>query len=131
LKHLAFALLFLAVPALAQDSEIDARRLGVMVDESEAALHALSPAWAVEQAGDDDADVAATVRRFARMAARACQAKLMGPQFCATPYDPPWLATTPADPRAALDDAAAHIGAFWSEVCARAKPASPNVCVME
>jgi hypothetical protein len=115
-KRLAFALLLFAMPAAAQDGDlsIDAHRLGVMVDESDAALHALSPAWTIDQ-NDDDADLGAIAARFARMQTQACQAKLVGAEVCG------------AAP--AKGNAAEQISAFWRHVCALAK--RPDLCVME
>lgn len=130
-------LLALAWPAHAQADastlQIDARRLGVMVDQSQAALHALAPrGWPDAADGDgDDGDafaaLAAAVARYDAMVARACRANLAAPRFCGAPYDPPWLASRPpgdAALRAEIDEAGDRISSFWSEVCARASQAT-------
>ncbi|HEY1631575.1 MAG TPA: hypothetical protein VGF56_09675 [Rhizomicrobium sp.] len=108
------AAMSVVAPAFAQDSEIDLHRLDAMIDQSQAALHALSPAWAIDQ-NDDDADLSAVTARFVRMQAQACQAKLVGPEFCGAPP--------------VSNDAAERITAFWHQVCTLAK--RPDLCVME
>jgi hypothetical protein len=138
------ALVLSAAPALAQSDtelQIDARRLGVMVDQSDAALHLLSSTWPLGQSvtdenGDAFTVLIAAVRRYDAMMAQACRAKLVGPELCAAPYDPPWLKGKPPAPdaaRAAVDEASARITPFWSAVCARAKKASgdASLCAME
>lgn len=139
MRSLALAILIFVAPAFAQDGDpsIDAHRLGVMVDESNAALHAIAPEFPAAQPADDGDDtysaLVSATQRFATMQAQACRAKLMGPAFCGAPYDPAWLTHKPADLRAAIDEASARIAAFWSDACARAKKATGNAdfCAME
>jgi len=143
---LLFATLLLAAflgaaPGLAQsDTElvIDARRLVVMVGQSQAALHYIDPAFPAEQyaedvEGDAYSELTAAIHRFELTRARACHDNLVAPQFCGPPYNPSWLKARPADLRAALDDAGARITPFWSAACARArdKGANANLCAIE
>ena len=85
-----------------------------MIDQSQAALHVLSPGWTMDQS-DDSADLSAILARFTRMQAQACQAKLVGAEQCGAPP--------------AKEDAAERILTFWHTVCAEAKRA--DLCVME
>ncbi|HEY2068820.1 MAG TPA: hypothetical protein VGG48_04640 [Rhizomicrobium sp.] len=140
-SKIPLALLFLAAPALAQSDvelTIETHRMSLMMEQADAALHILSPAWPISQPADDgDGDAYAQLlyatNRFNRTIAQACRAKLADPKFCAAPYDPPWLKTKPADLHAAVEDASTHITPFWTDVCARAKPktADASLCVME
>ncbi|HEX3672977.1 MAG TPA: hypothetical protein VHU87_01770 [Rhizomicrobium sp.] len=138
------ALVLSAAPALGQSDtelQIEARRLGAMVDQSDAALHLLSSTWPLGQSvGDENGDafavLIAAVRRYDAMMLQACRAKLVGPELCAAPYDPPWLKAkppTPAAARAAVNEAGARITPFWSAVCTRAKKATgdTSLCAME
>ncbi|MGH6873234.1 MAG: hypothetical protein ACREHE_17190 [Rhizomicrobium sp.] len=138
---LILATLLAAAPALAQsDTEltIDARRLGVMVDQSEAALHVLDPASPMAQPvegpeGDAYSELVSATRRFGVMLARACREKLADARFCGAPYAPSWLKTRPADLRAAIDGAGDRITPFWTDVCTRAKSRTPDtsLCAIE
>jgi hypothetical protein len=128
-----FLLTLLSLPAFAQtddgDPLIDARRLGVMIDQSEAALHAIAPTFPAVQSRDDGdgdayAELVSAVRRYDATVAQACRARLVGPRFCGTPYDPSWLSTPPSDLRAAIDEAGDRITPFWNALCAQARKAT-------
>ncbi len=136
----ALAFVCLAAPALAQsdgDPQIDATRLGVMIDQAGAALHAIEPKFPDPQAasgaveGDAYTQLTSAVRRYDALIAQACRAALVGAQFCGAPYDPPWLNRQPPDLRAAIDEASNRVSALWRDVCGRAKKTDPAICVME
>lgn len=137
------AMLFLTVPALAQDYDdyqLEARRFDIMVDQSETALHVIASGWRAAPPadygdGDDDAYgmLLRATHRFNTTVERACRANLADAKFCGAPYAPPWLKNKPADLRGAFDDAAGRIIPFWEEVCTRARAKTPDAspCVME
>jgi hypothetical protein len=130
-----------AAPAMAQDDtdmQIEARRLGAMVEQSRAALHIIAPTWPVAQSveeADIDAygELVRATRRFDTMLAQACREKLADPKFCGPPYAPAWLKAKPRDLRAAIEDATGRITPFWANVCGRAKAKSgdTNLCAIE
>jgi hypothetical protein len=116
---------------------IDAGRLGVMVDQSEESLKALTPTVKEQDLGPASAqrayafhELVAAVLRYNLVAGDACGAGVVPAKLCPGPYLPGWLKDGPrvdhseADLRAMIDDATAHLEPFWSDICSKGKRAA-------
>jgi len=141
-RRIAFAVLFLASPALADDpsAAIEVGRFGVMLDQATAAEKLLVPQADVASATDQTTEgtyrlLVATVLRFNLVAERVCREIALPARDCAGPFMPAWLsAGTVEDParlRAMIDETGERIGGFWGDVCARAKASDEHLCDIE
>jgi len=146
---LAIAIVLLAVPALADSTSdttlsIEIGRFGVMLDHAAAAEKLLAPKAQAETAASLEGGtlferLARTVRRFNVLSAHLCAEITLPQADCQGPFLPAWLSAPEGDRddperlRAMVDEAAQHIGDFWSDVCAlaKAKGAGPHFCDIE
>jgi hypothetical protein len=112
---------------------IEAGRLGVMLDQADAAtkLRAGEPSEEpVETPGQQQIyvvhELRAAVLRYNMMQFDACREGMLSGEICAQPYLPEWLreppdaVPPPATIAARVHDAVAHISPFWKALCARA-----------
>jgi len=119
--------------AAAAEMMIEAGRLGVMLDQADAAmkLHAGDPSEEpVETPGQQQIyvvhELRAAVLRYNMMQFDACRGGTVAGEVCAQPYLPDWLKEPPdavppgATIAARVQDAVNHIMPFWKAMCAKA-----------
>ena len=125
---------------------IDAGRLGVMMDQSVNALHAVAPTSPAEEVDSPQARHAYVFRtlvdavlRYNFVSNEACRRHAVDPALCTGPYLPSWLGDPSATGhddatlRAMVDEASVRLIPFWDELCAKGKEASgdENFCAIE
>lgn len=112
---------------------IDAGRLGVILDQTEASmkLNGFAPTEEpVETTAQQQLyavhELRAAVLRYNVMQFDACRAHVISGELCAAPYVPDWL-KEPADTippvtvmAARVQDAVAHISPLWKAMCVKA-----------
>lgn len=138
-----FALLLIssAVPALADDpsAAIEVGRFGVMLDQAEAAEKLALPAETPEPDQTTNGiyrQLVATVLRYNVITERVCRREAVLPAAdCSGPFAPSWLSAgsvdDPARLRVMIDEAGERIGAFWGDMCEKARGRDAHLCDIE
>ena len=119
--------------AVAAEMMIEAGRLGVILDQSDAAMKLRAsepPEEPVETPGQQQVyvvhELRAAVLRYNMMQFDACRGGTLAGELCAEPYLPDWLkepldtVPPPATIAARVRDAVAHVIPFWKALCAKA-----------
>ena len=120
--------------AIAAQMMIEAGRLGVMLDQADAAIMMHNGGQSPEEPVGTPAqqqiyavhELRAAVLRFNVMQFDACRSGVVSGELCATPYVPDWLkepqdtVPAPAVVLARVHDTLVHIMPFWKAMCAKA-----------